>query len=570
VITARCDEDGRMGEAVGVAVRAIQDAWEEARTGLYSAVSEERPVDRFADFSEEAALAASARAEAILERIATVDTSALPVDLATTLAVAQQSMRRQARAGRWYWTVFDPVGIGFWAMYAPTAYGGGWLLSHAGRVLGRASLATPADVDRYLGLVEDYARVVRQLDARTRGQAERGIHLPRVQLEQAIKLVEQLRTAAPGTLVRGDGDTKARIEERVATTVDPAFAAMQDWLTDPARLEHAGEEVGLAHLPDGPEIYAELVAQHLTLDVKVEEVHQYGLEALERIRKEMQVVADELGESDAQAVVRRLDADPAWHSTTVEGVTAVFQRYIDRLAPHVDNAFRFQPEAPYGVEALPASLSGSMTFGYYDKPGPGQPLGRYLFNGENLVRQQLATLATLTFHELVPGHHFHLASQVESTSLHPLRANACFNAFNEGWAEYAAHLAGEMGMYELPEERFGRLLMDAFLTTRLVVDTGMNALGWSLERAREFMRENAFISEAEVLSESVRYSCDIPAQALGYKMGQPFLVQQREKMRAALGDAFDIRDFHDVVLRPGGLPLSEVAANVDRAIAQRG
>jgi uncharacterized protein (DUF885 family) len=109
--------------------------------------------------------------------------------------------------------------------------------------------------------------------------------------------------------------------------------------------------------------------------------------------------------------------------------------------------------------------------------------------------------------------------------------------------------------------------MDAFLTTRLVVDTGMNALGWSLDRARDFMRENAFVSEAEVLSESVRYSCDIPGQSLGYKMGQPFLLQQRERMRAALGDAFDIRDFHDVVLRPGSLPLSEVAANVDRAIA---
>jgi uncharacterized protein (DUF885 family) len=310
-----------------------------------------------------------------------------------------------------------------------------------------------------------------------------------------------------------------------------------------------------------------MVAQHLTLDVDVDEVHRYGHEALARIRAEMQIVADELGETDADAVVRRLETDPAWHALTVEGVAAVFQRYVDRLAPHVDSQFRFQPQAPYGVEALPSELTGSMTFGYYDKPSPGQPKGRYLFNGANLVHQHLATLATLTFHELVPGHHFHFASQLENTELHPLRANASFNAFNEGWAEYAANLAGEIGMYELPEERFGRLLMDAFLTTRLVVDTGMNALGWSLDKARQFMRENAFISEAEVLSESVRYSCDIPGQALGYKMGQPFLVEQREKMRTALGDAFDIRDFHDVVLRPGGLPLSVVASNVDRAIA---
>jgi len=206
-----------------------------------------------------------------------------------------------------------------------------------------------------------------------------------------------------------------------------------------------------------------------------------------------------------------------------------------------------------------------MTFGFYDAPSPGQPAGRYLFNATNLAAGPLANVASLNYHELVPGHHFHLASQRENEVLHPIRANALFNAFNEGWAEYAATLAGELGMYQESEERFGRLMMDAFLACRLVVDTGMNALGWTLEQSRTFMRENAFMPEAEIRSESIRYSCDIPGQSLAYKLGEYFLMARREEMRARLGERFDLRDFHDAVLEPGGLPLLLVAENIAAA-----
>jgi len=206
-----------------------------------------------------------------------------------------------------------------------------------------------------------------------------------------------------------------------------------------------------------------------------------------------------------------------------------------------------------------------MTFGYYDAPKTDDPIGRYLFNAENLSRNALANIAALNYHELVPGHHFHLATQLENETLHPLRSHGFINAFNEGWAEYAATLAGEMGMYQKPEERFGRLMMDAFLTCRLVVDTGMNALGWSLEQARDYMRANAFMPEAEVRSESIRYSSDLPGQALAYKLGEYYLTERREAMRQTLGNRFDIRRFHDAVLRPGALPLSLVGENIDRA-----
>ncbi len=207
-----------------------------------------------------------------------------------------------------------------------------------------------------------------------------------------------------------------------------------------------------------------------------------------------------------------------------------------------------------------------MTFGYYSRPQPGQKKGLYLFNSPNLSANPLPNVAALNYHELVPGHHFHFASQRENQALHPLRQNTFINAYNEGWAEYAAMLAGEMGMYAAPEEQFGRMMQDSFLTCRLVVDTGMNAFGWSLEQAREYMREHSFMPETEILSESIRYSCGMPAQSLAYKLGDTFLLEQRERMRIALGDRFDIRDFHDAVLKPGSLPLALLADHLDAEI----
>jgi uncharacterized protein (DUF885 family) len=559
-------------EQVGLALAAIADVWEEFRSSSFAG-NPDGPVDRLPDVSEQGAIAISARATELLEAIDSLRVNELPHELALTVESARNLLSARVHAADWYWLVFDPLGVGFYSMYAPTAYSGGWLLSTLSQAFTSFAFEEPGDYDRYLGLVEDLARLVRQLDARTRGQAERGIHIPRPQLETAVPLMTSLRAAAATVLVPdetrvADADWRARVQERVDGSVLVAYDELIAWLSHPDRLAAAGEDVGLGRLPGGAEVYAELVRMHTTLDITPEEVHQRGLTRVHEIRTEMQAILDELGATHApQEHMRVLAEDPAWRAEGAEAIAAVFQRYMDRIRPHIDSVFRFQPEADYGVEALSDALSGSMTFGYYAPPSPEEPLGRYFFNARNLSEQPLANIPPLTYHELVPGHHFHMASQRENEALHPLRRNAAVNAFSEGWAEYAAHVAGELGMYAEPNERFGKLVMEAFLTTRLVVDTGMNVLGWTLEQAREFMRENAFVSEAEVLSESVRYSCGIPAQALGYKIGDLFFQDLRATMQKELGEKYDVRDFHDAVLRPGCLPLRVVEANVQRAIA---
>jgi len=209
-----------------------------------------------------------------------------------------------------------------------------------------------------------------------------------------------------------------------------------------------------------------------------------------------------------------------------------------------------------------------MTYGYYQVPTSTDPKGVYLFNGSMLEQRTLLNAAALSYHELVPGHHFQINLSRENRALSAFRRNALYTAFTEGWGEYASDVAGEVGMYSDPYDRAGRLAMDLFLSTRLVVDTGMNALDWSRERAMEFMRAHTLESEAQIATETLRYSTDIPAQALAYKMGSRGIHELRDATRKRLGDRFDIRRFHDAVLAQGAMPLSVLERHLERVLTR--
>jgi uncharacterized protein (DUF885 family) len=368
-------------------------------------------------------------------------------------------------------------------------------------------------------------------------------------------------------VVNSDNFTR-EIENRVATLVEPAFDRAIEGLSD-SYLAQARDDVGLSQYPGGSEIYAELVRLHTTLDLTPEQVHARGHVRMQEVEAQMRAIRSELRfEADGAAFLAHLNQDPRWRANTVEGVTAVFQSYIDRLKPRFSDYFATAPQAEYGIAPLPEALQGSMTYGYYDAPRPDRTAGIYLFNSRNLTTQALYKIGALTYHELMPGHHLHIASQQENKALHPFRKHTFVNAYNEGWAEYAATFAGEIGLYHHPEERYGRLAMDAFLTCRLVVDTGMNVLGWSLERARDYMRQHSGMSESEILTESVRYSCDIPGQALAYKLGDTHILALRERMKRALGSKFALKDFHSAILGAGALPMLELEWHLEHEMEQ--
>lgn len=559
--------------SLGTALRIVDDAWVEVRRGSWVKLQIGGPLDRLPDLSYAEAERRAQLGRGLLARIEALDLDALPPDIGLTVRLVRYRANTWAREAEWYWTVSDPTGIGFFGMFLPTAYCAGFVLNFVHGQLAAYRFDEAGDLDRYLGLVADYARLVEQIADRTEGQATRGMRMPKAQVVQARTLMSALRgrcrenlTVMPERLGRFPaGAFQRELDARIAERVQPAFDRVLALLSDDY-LAQAPDTVGLGQYSGGKAIYAELVRLHTTLEITPEQVHARGLERIARIEGQMREIREEAGCADVSAFTARLQADARFRADTIAGVTAVFQRYIDRLQPRFTEYFHGAPATAYTISPLPEALQGSMTFGYYDAPRPDRPTGTYLFNAANLTRQSLFSVGALTYHELVPGHHLHLSTQQANRSLHPFRAFSFFNAYNEGWAEYAATFAGEIGMYETPEERYGRLVMDAFLTCRLVVDTGMNTLGWSLERAREYLRAHSGMAEAEIRSETIRYSCDIPGQSLAYKLGDTEILALRERMRAALGSAFDIRDFHAAVLGPGGLPLPELAWHIEREI----
>jgi uncharacterized protein (DUF885 family) len=561
------------------ALQVMDDAWAELQRSPYIQARTGMTPTQFGDLSYEEAQRRSQVGRDLLERLTSLENTAWPHDWELTLRLVRFRAQTWAREAEWYWRVVDPVGIGYFALFTPTAYCGGLLLETLHGHLKAFTFAQSGDTDWYLRLVSDYARVVRQLAERTAGQATRSIVIPQPQLQPARRLLQGFKAKVPSIItVSADRLTKLdpaqtrrfakELQCRIDRLVVPAFErALEELSADYG--SHSSQRVGLSQFEDGQHLYSELVKLHTTLELTPADIQALGYERMATIRQSMQVIENGMGAGDERQLLQRLANDPKWTAKTRSEVEAGFHRHIARIRPCLEQYFYAQPHAPYDVEALPEALEGSMTFGYYDSPASGRDKGTYRFNAANLMRQSLCMVGALTYHELVPGHHLHVASQQENRALHPLRRYSLITAYNEGWAEYAATLAGEMGMYQEPEERYGRLLMDAFLTSRLIVDTGMNVLGWSLEQAQNYMSAHTALTDAEIVSETVRYSCDIPAQALAYKVGDERIFGMRERMRSALGASFDVRDFHAAVIGAGALPLPDLDWHIQTGIALR-
>ena len=458
-----------------------------------------------------------------------------------------------------------------------TPYAAGWRHATFRQSAATTSLETAADRDRYLEAMNAYARFVRSQEAKLRLQASRGIRVARPALEGARNVVRN-QVAASSALVPDRGrltglreDEAKRYIARVSMIVDdeirPAFYSLLSTM-DGAYEQAAPGRVGLQWQPGGAEQYRRLVALHTNTDLSVEAIHAIGLQILADAHEELEAIKAEVRfEGTNRDFAKMVDADPRFSATTPEEVEAHFANAMTRIEPELPKYFSLLPRAPYTVERAPPEIEQGMTFGYYRAPTPSQPVGADLYNGSDPAGTSYANAAALIYHELLPGHHFHLALQQENEALPLLRRANSFlplTAYVEGWAEYAADLAGEMGMYRTPYERYGRLYAKMFLANRLVVDTGLNALGWTHDEARQFMRDNTFSSEAQIESELLRYATDIPGQALAYAMGQRELLRIREEAQKAMGENFSFPAFHAEILGPGALPMDMVEARIRR------
>ena len=453
-------------------------------------------------------------------------------------------------------------------------------LTVAGQALRANPLATVSDRAAYLTLLGSIAGRLDATHRKLRMQAAKGIALPAPAAGPARQYFEALRPVFAQIVAQtgsrtGELDPKVRdpflsaVRRRVDGRIEAARAEVVRAL---ARAEREGpQQVGLGQYPGGSDAYRDLVRFHTSLEMTPEQVMALGEQRMTQVNGQLDAIAVQLEIPGGRSGIRDLlRSDARFIARTPDDVAARYRKALGRIAPKIPEYFSTVPRSPYGVRRLDEAAEAGMTFGYYQEPTPGYPTGEYRFNGSRLEDRSLVFAVPIIYHELVPGHHFEIALQLENESLPAFRRlprGFWFNAYHEGWAEYAAGLADEMGLLDDPYDRLGRLMLQAFLTSRLVVDSGMNYFGWSLERARQYMFDNTYQSKTEIDSETLRYSTAIPGQALGYKVGDQALSALRRAVESKQGSAFDIRAFHSELLSTGGMPLTVLQQHIGRRFA---
>jgi uncharacterized protein (DUF885 family) len=340
--------------------------------------------------------------------------------------------------------------------------------------------------------------------------------------------------------------------------VRPAFAAYRDVLVNEV-LEHGrpDDKVGLTWLPEGDELYARLSRVHTTTDRSAEDLHQTGLDLIAALSEEFAEVGSRVfGTTDVQEIFGRLRTDPALRWGSEEELLSAAREAIARAEAEAPRWFGHTPSHSCKVEPVPAAEAPGAPMAYYMPPSlDGRRAGTYFANTYQPTERHRHVAEVTAFHEAVPGHHFQLTIAGERTELPLLRRLADVNAYTEGWGLYCERLAGEMGLYSGDIARLGMLSMDAVRAGRLVVDTGMHAKGWSRRQAVDYMTEHVPMSALEINTEIDRYIA-YPGQALSYMVGRLEIQRIRSAAEQTLGDRFDIRTFHDLVIGSGPLPLT--------------
>jgi len=362
---------------------------------------------------------------------------------------------------------------------------------------------------------------------------------------------------------------KLAARKTIETSIVPSYRKLAAFLTD-EYIPGARDELSASALPNGKEYYAQRIKHFTTLDLTAREIHQIGLDEVARIRGEMQDVIEEVGFAGSFAeFLTFLRTDPRFYPKTAEELlreAAYISKKMDGKLPAL---FKTLPRQPYTVEAVPDSIAPKYTAGRYvpGRAGGTQP-GRYWVNTYALETRPLYNLEALSLHEAVPGHHLQGALNSELEDLPGFRRYSYLSAFGEGWGLYSEWLGIEAGFYTDPYSNFGRLTYEMWRACRLVVDTGVHAFGWSRQQVVDYLATHTALSLHEISTETDRY-ISWPAQALAYKIGELKIKELRRRAEAALGDQFDVREFHDAVLLSGSIPLRVLEQKIDRFIEQQ-
>jgi len=366
-------------------------------------------------------------------------------------------------------------------------------------------------------------------------------------------------------------ELQQELRDAVDKSLRPAFTRYAKFLQgEVLPVARPQDKVGLVNLPGGMDAYRQLVRLHTSLDLAPERIHKVGQQEVDRIDQEMTVLGQKvLGTDDHAAILHRLREDPALHFTSREEIEAKAQDTLKRAQAATPQWFGIQPRARCEVARMEAHEEQHSTIAYYRQPAvDGSRAGRYYINTWAAETRPKYEAEALAFHEAVPGHHLQITIAQELTGIPEFRKHVGCTAFVEGWGLYTERLANEMGLYSSDLDRLGMLSFDSWRACRLVVDTGMHALGWSRQQAIDYMLAHTALAENNIVNEVDRY-ISWPGQALAYKLGQLEILRLRQRCKDRDPEHFDIKRFHDAVLRNGAVTLPVLQKVVEAACGQQ-
>ncbi|WP_397546965.1 DUF885 domain-containing protein [Rhodothermus marinus] len=446
-------------------------------------------------------------------------------------------------------------------------------------------LRTEADYRNYLARLKAVPTYMAQHIALMREGLRQGITQPKVVLQNYTATItgyivddpaqsvffRPFREFPPGIPDSVQQQLRAEARRVIREQVIPAYRDFLQFM-ETEYIPGARTTTALSDLPEGRAYYEHLVRYYTTLDLTPEAVHEIGRREVARIRAEMDSIMRSTGfRGSFQEFLHFLRTDPRFYARSADELlreAAWIAKQMDGRLPALFHV-RTLPRQPYGVAPVPPHLQPRYTGGRYIPAPPASRTGAYYWvNPYPLDGRPLYVLEALTLHEAVPGHHLQYAARQELTDVHPFRRWVSFSAFGEGWALYAEKLGKEVGFYADPYREFGRLTYEMWRACRLVVDTGLHALGWTRQQAIDYMAANTALSLHEITTEVDRY-ISWPGQALAYKMGELTILRLRREAETQLGERFDLRDFHEVVLRQGDVPLGTLERLVHAYIEQQ-
>jgi uncharacterized protein (DUF885 family) len=377
-------------------------------------------------------------------------------------------------------------------------------------------------------------------------------------------------TRFPSSITEADQARIVKVaQETIAGAIVPAYRKLKDFMMSDY-LPAAWEQVGIWQLPNGAAMYAYATRHSTSTDLTPAEIHEIGLKEVKRIRAEMQSIIDKLGFRGSFAdFAKFLRSDPKFYFRSEDELLEAYRALSRRIDPLLVKVFRTLPRMPYGIEPMPANVAPESYVGSYRSPAAdGSRAGTFVVNTYKPEIRPKYEMMALSLHEAMPGHHLQIAIAMEQLGIPKFRRYGGYTAFIEGWGLYAESLGDEMGLYDDPYSKFGQLMYEIWRASRLVVDTGMHYLRWDRQKAIDFMLENTVKQELEVTAEIDRYIV-WPGQALAYKIGQLKISELRAKAKQVLGEKFDIRDFHDELLKDGALPLDRLEAKMNSWIEKQ-